>query len=119
MERVKQVKPDCDVTILEDVDFDSFNDAVRKAKPQMLIGNSNGKYIAKEMNIPLIRFGFPIHDRVGAQRILTLGYNGAMRMLDRITNTILEVRDTELAAKWSEPQSYVPLGEGNFRSAEA
>ncbi|WP_407355473.1 nitrogenase component 1 [Methanolobus sp. WCC5] len=119
MERVKQVKPDCDVTILEDVDFDSFNDAVRKAKPQMLIGNSNGKYIAKEMNIPLIRFGFPIHDRVGAQRILTLGYNGSMRMLDRITNTILEVRDTELAAKWSEPQSYVPLGEGNFRSAEA
>ncbi|WMW26052.1 nitrogenase component 1 [Methanolobus sediminis] len=119
MERVKQVKPDCDVTILEDVDFDTFNDAVKKAKPQMLIGNSNGKYIAKEMNIPLIRFGFPIHDRVGAQRILTLGYKGAMRMLDRITNTILEVEDTELAAKWSEPESYVPLGESGFHSAEA
>ncbi|TQD24969.1 nitrogenase component 1 [Methanolobus vulcani] len=119
MERVKQVKPDCDVTILEDVDFDTFNDAVKKAKPQMLIGNSNGKYIAKEMNIPLIRFGFPIHDRVGAQRLLTLGYKGAMRMLDRITNTILEVEDTELAAKWSEPESYVPLSESSFHSAEA
>lgn len=119
MERVKQVKPDCDVTILEDVDFDTFNDAIQKAKPQMLIGNSNGKYIAKEMNIPLIRFGFPIHDRVGAQRILTLGYKGAMRMLDRITNTILEVEETHLAAKWSEPESYVPLGENSFHSAEA
>ncbi len=118
MERVKQVKPDCDVTILEDVDFDTFNDAIRKAKPQMLIGNSNGKYIAKELNVPLIRFGFPIHDRVGAQRLLTLGYKGAMRMLDRITNTILEVRDTELAAKWSEPESYVPLSENSFHSAE-
>ncbi|WP_340820386.1 nitrogenase component 1 [Methanolobus sp. WCC4] len=119
MARVQQVKPDCDVTILEDVDFDTFNDAVQKAKPQMLIGNSNGKYIAKEMNIPLIRFGFPIHDRVGAQRLLTIGYKGAMRMLDRITNTILEVEETHLAAKWSEPESYVPLGENNFHSAEA
>ncbi len=119
MERIKQVKPDCDVTILEDVDFDTFNDAVRRAEPRMLIGNSNGKYIAKELDIPLIRFGFPIHDRVGAQRILTVGYRGAMRMLDRITNKILEVRDTELAAKWSEPESYVPLGENSFHSAEA
>ncbi len=67
MERVGQVKPDCNVTILEDVDFDAFNDAVKKAKPEMLIGNSNGKYIAKEMGIPLVRVGFPIHDRVGAR----------------------------------------------------
>jgi len=119
MERVKQVKPDCDVTILEDVDFDTFNDAVRKAKPEMLIGNSNGKYIAKEMGIPLVRIGFPIHDRVGAQRMLDVGYRGAMEMLDRITNTILEVQEDKLAVKWSEPESYVPLGEDSFHSAEA
>ena len=71
------------------------------------------------MNIPLIRFGFPVHDRVGAQRILTLGYKGAMRMLDRITNTILDVQDIEMAAKWSDPESYVPLSESSFHSAEA
>jgi nitrogenase molybdenum-iron protein NifN len=119
MERVKEVKPDCDVAILEDVDFDTFNDAVKKAKPQMLIGNSNGKYIAKEMGIPLVRFGFPIHDRVGAQRILSIGYRGAMETLDRITNTILEVEDVKLEAKWAEPESYVPRGENSFHSAEA
>jgi len=119
MERVRQVKPDCDVTILEDVDFDAFNDAVKKAKPDILIGNSNGKYIAKEMGIPLVRVGFPIHDRVGAQRILSLGYLGAMNMLDRITNTILEAQEEKLAEKWSEPESYVPLGEDTFHSAEA
>ncbi len=119
MERVKQVKPDCDVAILEDVDFDTFNDAVRKADPEMLIGNSNGKYIAKEMGIPLVRFGFPIHDRVGAQRILSLGYHGAMNVLDKITNTILEVEDAHLEAKWAEAESYVPLGEDTFHFAEA
>ena len=118
MGRVAQVKPDCDVTILEDVDFDSFNDAVKKAKPEMLIGNSNGKYIAKEMGIPLVRVGFPIHDRVGAQRILSLGYLGAMSMLDRITNTILEAQEEKLAEKWSEPDRYAPLDK-EFHPAEA
>jgi len=119
MERGTQVKPDCAVPILEDVDFDTFNDAVRKADPEMLIGNSNGKYIAKEMGIPLVRFGFPIHDRVGAQRILSLGYHGAMNVLDKITNTILEVEDAHLEAKWAEAESYVPLGEDTFHFAEA
>jgi nitrogenase molybdenum-iron protein NifN len=118
MERVAQVKPDCDVTILEDVDFDAFNDAVKKAKPEMLIGNSNGKYIAKEMGIPLVRVGFPIHDRVGAQRILSLGYLGAMSMLDRVTNTILETQEDKLAEKWSEPDRYAPLDK-EFHPAEA
>ncbi|WP_292461957.1 nitrogenase component 1 [Methanolobus sp.] len=118
MERVGQVKPDCNVTILEDVDFDAFNDAVKKAKPEMLIGNSNGKYIAKEMGIPLVRVGFPIHDRVGAQRILSLGYLGAMNMLDRVTNTILEAQEEKLVAKWSEPDRYAPL-DREFHITEA
>jgi nitrogenase molybdenum-iron protein NifN len=52
------------------------------------------------MKIPLIRVGFPIHDRVGAQRILMMGYRGAMSMIDRITNTILETKDIELEEKW-------------------
>jgi hypothetical protein len=34
-----------------------------------------------------------------------------MNMLDRITNTMLEVRDTELEARWAEPESYAPPGE--------
>jgi nitrogenase molybdenum-iron protein NifN len=119
MERVRQVKPDCDVTVLEDVDFDAFNDAVKKAKPEMLIGNSNGKYIAKEMGIPLVRVGFPIHDRVGAQRILSVGYLGAMNMLDRVTNTILEAREDKLAAKLSQPDRYASPDWLEFHPAEA
>jgi len=37
-----------------------------------------------------ILLGFPIHDRVGGQRILSVGYTGTMMFLDRITNTLLE-----------------------------
>lgn len=99
-ERIDRMNLDCDVKILEGMDFDAFNDAVKEANPEMLIGNSNGKYISQKMGIPLIRVGFPIHDRVGAQRILMMGYQGAMSMVDRITNTILEAKDIELEDKW-------------------
>jgi len=90
---IEDTHPDCNV--LEGIDFDTFNDAVKKTGPQILIGNSNVKYISREEKIPLVRVGLPIHDRVGAQRILTLGYKGAMELIDRITNTILETHETE------------------------
>lgn len=99
-ERIDAMNLDCDVKIFEGLDFDAFNDAVKDAEPEILIGNSNGKYISQQMGVPLIRVGFPIHDRVGAQRILTMGYRGAMSMIDRITNTILEAKDIELEKKW-------------------
>lgn len=90
---LKDAGPDWDTTILDGVDFDTFNDAVRDTRPDILIGDSNGKYISKAESIPLVRVGLPIHDRVGAQRLLIVGYRGAMELIDRITNTILEVQE--------------------------
>ncbi len=89
-----EIRPELVPTVLDDIDFDTLNDMVKKCKPEILIGNSNGRYIAKAEDIPLVRVGLPIHDRVGAQRILTVGYRGAMELLDRLTNTMLEARDT-------------------------
>jgi len=90
---LKDAGPDCETTILDGVDFDTFNDAVRDTRPDILIGDSNGKYISKAESIPLVRVGLPIHDRVGAQRLLMVGYRGAMELIDRITNTILEAQE--------------------------
>ena len=42
--------------------------------------------------MPLIRVGFPIHDRIGGQRVLHLGYRGAQEFFDRIVNALLEVK---------------------------
>ncbi len=89
-----EIRPELVPTVLDDIDFDTLNDMVKKCKPEILIGNSNGRYIAKAEDIPLVRVGLPIHDRVGAQRILTVGYRGAMELLDRVTNAILEATDT-------------------------
>lgn len=107
----KEIRPELEPVVLNGIDFDTLNDAVSECSPEILIGNSNGKYIAKARNIPLVRVGLPIHDRVGAQRILIAGYRGAMELLDRITNTILEATDTFTAPIQAEPVSYP--GKGN------
>jgi len=99
----EEIRPELEPLVLDGIDFDTLNDAVRDCSPEILIGNSNGKYIAKALNIPLVRVGLPIHDRVGAQRILTVGYRGALELLDRITNTILEATDTFTAPVQVEP----------------
>ena len=79
--------------------------------PEILIGNSNGRYIAKALDIPLVRVGLPIHDRVGAQRILTVGYRGALELLDRITNAILEANDTFTAPVRTEMAEVMEMSE--------
>ena len=55
-----------------------------------MIGNSDGRRIEEKHDIPLIRCAFPIHDRIGGQRVRTLGYEGSQLLLDQITNTILK-----------------------------
>ena len=93
-EMFAEMRPDLKAIIMDGIDFDSFYDAVKKSRPEILIGNSNGRYIAKAQGIPLVRVGLPVHDRIGAQRLLMVGYRGAMELLDRITNAILEATDT-------------------------
>jgi nitrogenase molybdenum-iron protein NifN len=102
----EEISPELEPVILDGIDFDSLNDAVRECSPELLIGNSNGRYIAKALDIPLVRVGLPIHDRVGAQRILTVGYKGALELLDRVTNTILEATDTFTAPVQTESRAY-------------
>jgi nitrogenase molybdenum-iron protein NifN len=75
----------CDYT-----DFMSIGEKAKLLKPDLLIGNSKGYGIARDLGIPLVRVGFPIHDRIGGQRILHLGYRGTQQLFDRIVNALLE-----------------------------
>ena len=49
-----------------------------------MIGASKGYQIARQLGVPLLRVGFPIHDRFGGQRLLHLGYRGTQELYDRI-----------------------------------
>lgn len=76
--------------VLEDTDFSQIREKCREQGINVALGNSDGKYLTEKEGIPLVRVGFPIHDRMGAQRLLSLGYQGSLTLLDRITNTLLE-----------------------------
>lgn len=71
------------------VDFHDIALEARELAPDLLVGHSKGYHLAKKWRIPLIRVGFPIHDRFGGPRIVHLGYRGAQQLLDTIINAVL------------------------------
>lgn len=83
------------VPVREDVDFYEIGEQIDNLKPDLLIGTSKGYPIARKHQIPMIRVGFPVHDRFGSQRILHLGYRGTQRLLDEIVNTIIDKKQTD------------------------
>jgi nitrogenase molybdenum-iron protein NifN len=76
--------------ILDDTDFDRIEEACRTSGVELLIGSSKGYPIARRLGVPLIRIGFPIHDRIGASRVRILGYRGTLWLFDSIVNAILQ-----------------------------
>ena len=65
-----------------------------KADPvKLLIGNTYGKHIARAEDIPLVRVGFPILDRVGHRMFPVVGYRGAMRLVEKFSDALLDHRD--------------------------
>jgi nitrogenase molybdenum-iron protein NifN len=81
--------------VREGLDFYEIAEEVEALAPDLLIGHSKGYHLARRWGVPLIRVGFPIHDRFGGQRILHLGYRGAQSLLDRIVNAVLEKKQQD------------------------
>jgi nitrogenase molybdenum-iron protein NifN len=88
----EQVLPRNEIPVHDNYDFEDIAEACAQLKPDLLIGNSKGYYISRKLGIPLVRVGFPIHDRMGGQRILHVGYEGTQQLFDLITNTLIEYK---------------------------
>ncbi len=58
-----------------------------------LIGDTHGKFAARDARIPLFRFGFPVFDRVGRHRYPIVGYQGVINMVTEICNRFLDLVD--------------------------
>ena len=80
--------------IREGIDFAEIGELADSLKPDILIGNSKGYSLARKLGIPIVRVGFPIHDRIGGQRILHLGYRGAQSLYDDIVNHLMDAKQT-------------------------
>jgi nitrogenase molybdenum-iron protein beta chain len=58
-----------------------------------MIGETHGKFAARDAKIPLFRFGFPVFDRVNLHRTPLIGYQGTMNMLATICNKFIDITD--------------------------
>lgn len=76
-----------ELSVLQEVDF--------------FLGASKAYKSSRKLNKPLIRVGFPIHDRFGAARITSLGYSGTNALFDRIVNMVIETRQESSSVGYS------------------
>jgi len=75
--------------VLEGADFAEIQEAAGSVAADLVIGSSKGYRLARSLGVPIVRVGFPIHDRIDGARIVHLGYRGAQQLFDRITNALL------------------------------
>jgi nitrogenase molybdenum-iron protein beta chain len=68
---------------------------IKNEPVDLLIGNTYLKYIARDEDIPLIRHGFPILDRMGHSYFPSVGYTGAMRLIEKFLTAILDRADRD------------------------
>ncbi|MGM0370048.1 MAG: nitrogenase molybdenum-iron protein subunit beta [Bacillota bacterium] len=68
---------------------------IKNEPVDILIGNTYGKFISKEEKIPLVRVGFPVLDRAVQSYLPIVGYRGAMRLIEKIGDALLDKQDQE------------------------
>ena len=68
---------------------------IKQEPVDLLIGNTYLKYIARDEDIPLIRHGFPIVDRMGHTYFPSVGYTGALRLIEKMLDALLTRRDRD------------------------
>jgi Mo-nitrogenase MoFe protein subunit NifK (EC 1.18.6.1) len=76
-------------------DLFTLHQWIKQESVDLLIGTTYGKYIARAEDIPLVRVGFPILDRGVHSYLPIVGYKGAMRLLELISNTLLDRQDRD------------------------
>ncbi len=68
---------------------------IKEESVDLLLGNTYGKYIARDEDIPFVRTGFPILDRVGHSYFPTLGYQGGMHLLEKLLGVLMDRADRD------------------------
>jgi nitrogenase molybdenum-iron protein beta chain len=76
-------------------DFFEMHQLIKNEGVDLLISNTYGKFIARAEDIPFVRFGFPVMDRYGHQYTPKVGYSGAIDLVRRMCDAMLDKADRE------------------------
>ncbi|MGE9289847.1 MAG: nitrogenase component 1 [Puniceicoccales bacterium] len=91
--KMKAKSPNCEIKAFSDLHY--LHQWIKNNPVDLLMGNTYGKYVARAEDVPFVRFGFPMLDRVGHRAFPLVGYAGAMRMVEKITDAFFD-RDDRL-----------------------
>lgn len=66
---------------------------IKQEPVDLLMGNTYGKYISRDENLPFVRTGFPVMDRPGNNIFPNVGYIGGMNLANKILENLLNHYD--------------------------
>lgn len=92
---LKDIGLEANVRNGQNADLFLLHQWIKNEPVDLLIGNTYGKYIARDEDIPFLRIGFPILDRIGHSYFPITGYHGAMRILEKILNALMDRQDRD------------------------
>lgn len=84
-------------TAKANADLFELHQWIKNEPVDILIGTTYGKQIAKAEDIPFVRAGFPVLDRYGHSYMPMVGYMGAIRFVEKITNALMDRYDRDCA----------------------
>lgn len=84
LEEVLKPIPEAKWKVGPQADMYLLHQWIKEQSVDLLLGGTHGKYIARDHDIPMVRHGFPILDRIGHQYFTTIGYRGGMRLAEQI-----------------------------------
>ncbi|WP_313686493.1 nitrogenase iron-molybdenum cofactor biosynthesis protein NifN [Pantoea sp.] len=82
-------------------DLEDMQDLLHDNPAALMVANSHAANLAQQMDIPLIRAGFPIYDRLGEFRRVRQGYMGIRDTLFELANVMSQHHHTLPA--WHSP----------------
>jgi len=102
--RVGEILKDAapDALVKQNADLFELHQRIKNKPVDLIIGNTYSKYIAREENIPFVRCGFPQLDRMGHRYFPMVGYMGALRLMEKINDALLDKKDRECPEEYFE-----------------
>ncbi|WP_291635261.1 nitrogenase component 1, partial [Clostridium sp.] len=82
-----------DTVVKGSADLFELHQLMKNEPVDLLMGNTHGKFIARAEDVPFVRVGFPILDRYAHQYFPIVGYIGAIRLIEMMSNVILDKID--------------------------
>jgi nitrogenase molybdenum-iron protein NifN len=99
--RVLEKMP-CDQVLVGDLE--DLETRAKERGAQLLITHSHGRQAAQRLEIPLLRAGIPMFDRLGAAHVLSVGYRGTRDLINGWANAFLADEHQNTPQDWPLPE---------------